>query len=136
MANTDLHRYFFKKVHNRRGYRVGLDLTFDLNQKEFKLELLDKYIGEFKLGLETGFEFFSDYYYEKTDKKIQITVHLMEWFPMETSSDLVCYFFIRTLCHFFDFDFLEVVPKCFLEQFHFLNELSFQGKENVYDLTD
>jgi hypothetical protein len=130
-----LKTYIMRKQNNQIGYHAGFDIKCLFQENEYSNKLLsfeiDKLSSEWKEACIHGINLFYTAFREKLNGELKISIKAIHWFPVDTKEIIVTYTIVRTLCHWFQLDFLPILKQAKFESLFFLNELDFRTDDET-----
>ncbi|WP_130733893.1 hypothetical protein [Flavobacterium sp. J27] len=77
-------------------------------------------------GIRTFYKFYKSHF----NGILQINIHNIFWFPVDTKDVIINYTIIRVLCYWFQLDYLPILCQPQYESLFFLNNLQFKKNQD------
>lgn len=113
-------KYAYRKQHKNRGLyaEIVLEATFSKGEKN---RLLTSYLADSKWesSCRTGVLFFYDYFVKRNTGILEVTIHQVDWYPVDTDDLIVLFSTIKALCEVLNFDIQNLTFDPVNETFNF-----------------
>ncbi|VXB84586.1 hypothetical protein FLAVO9AF_30047 [Flavobacterium sp. 9AF] len=128
--------YQIRKQNNQIGNHAGFTLNCSFKKQETSIKTvdfaIDEYEAQWKEATLEGIAIFYAFYKEHFSGELTITIKNIKWFPVDTRDIIVTYVIIRALCEWFQLDFKPILDQYQFESVLFLNDFSFETKDDIH----
>lgn len=129
-----LKTYKIRKQNNQIGYHAGfeIDVSFKKQENSSKnIVIHPNSIQEWKASTIEGINIFYESYKNEFQGDLTIKIRDIIIMPVDTKEIIVTYTIVRTLCHWFQLDYLPILKQAKFESLFFLNEFDFRTDDET-----
>ncbi|CAM4110551.1 MULTISPECIES: hypothetical protein [Flavobacterium] len=129
-----LKRYKIRKQNNQIGYHAGFEIDVSFKKKENSsknIVIHPNSIQEWKASTIEGINIFYESYKNEFQGDLTIKIRDIIIMPVDTKEIIVTYTIVRTLCHWFQLDYLPILKQAKFESLFFLNEFDFRTDDET-----